>query len=236
MGLSGSTVASSLSENTCFPSEKTLIRAEHTITTRHYRTEWAPRPWGSRQVTLTLVPRNEYRGEVRLEAGAPGIRADLADPVLTLGSPARTVLRMRPEGTRSGEYPVTVRAYDHRGRLVRDREYRLTLSSRRPATRYWTRAGVETVRPPVPEVPVVPSRPTPVGDFPRIMLIGDDAWTLPGSYAAGYIHGGFFQTGDPDFWDGWYPGATTWEGAERFIRELEEQHPQFFRPWDEAIA
>jgi hypothetical protein len=41
--------------------------------TRFYRTDFAPLPWGSRQATVTVTPRNNFTGEVRLEAGERNI-------------------------------------------------------------------------------------------------------------------------------------------------------------------
>jgi hypothetical protein len=37
--------------------------------TRFYRTDFSPLPWDSRHVAMTVTPRNNYAGEVRLRAG-----------------------------------------------------------------------------------------------------------------------------------------------------------------------
>jgi hypothetical protein len=197
---------------------RVLQRVKLITTTRYYRTDYSPRPWGSRTITLTVIPRNEYRGEVRLEALAPGIRATLGDPVLHLSSPAQTTLTLRPGGTALGTHRVALRALDHRGRLGAAREYLLSLSSPRPASYTWTREVTEEVG---PEPPV--RVPISMESFKSVTIIPDDAYTLPseGYVTFAVVGGGYYPVTGVGFsgsLDDFFERA--WEKAQRMYPEL----------------
>jgi hypothetical protein len=116
---------------------------------------------------VTVTPRNNFTGEIQLEAAAQGIQARFGSPRLTLSSPVQTVLTLTPDFATGGggTYPIVVRALDSNGRLVRTRTYDLSLILNRPvgfATHHtvYRNAWVEMPLPPPP-----PPCPTPVPIF-----------------------------------------------------------------------
>jgi hypothetical protein len=103
--------------------------------TRFYRTDFAPLPWGSRQATVTVTPRNNYTDVARLEVeNNVSVRAELGHRELRLGSPAQTTLTLRPYMHAGGSplYRIPIRAHDATGRLVETAGYDLNLHSSRP--------------------------------------------------------------------------------------------------------
>jgi len=107
------------------------VRMNYKTTTTIYSiTDYSWAEWGSRQTTVTAMPKNGYTGDVRLVVDANSVRATLGSTRLSFSSSARAMLTMRPHwGTSGSSHPVTIRAYDANDRLVETNIYKLDLST-----------------------------------------------------------------------------------------------------------
>ncbi|MEM3452262.1 MAG: carboxypeptidase regulatory-like domain-containing protein, partial [Candidatus Hadarchaeum sp.] len=94
-------------------------------------------PWGSKQTTVIVTPRNGYTGSVLLITESSGLEALLGTTELGFSSVATTTLTLTPRY--AATHVLNLMALDSGGRLVRTCSYRLDATESLPSPESWER-------------------------------------------------------------------------------------------------